>query len=1175
MLSHPILRRCFVWPAFLLTVFSPCLAPRLQAQTNPPQRTITNFLAVVQGTVEIAPAPGRSWRPARLNDPVRAGDRLRTAERSRAEVFLAEGMTIKLGPSSELEVPPSPRVTMPRGIFQIFNRQPSRGNQFRLPGGIAAIRGTDFLVEVSESGPAIVTVLDGEVALSNEQGEVAVQTGEEGILAPGQKPVVAKIDLASPRLIQWSLYYPAVLALEDLQFTSAESAELGPSIGAYRRGNLPEAFRLYPWSRTGISPAEQSYRAGLLLLVGRIDEAFSLLTSVSPDSPPRRALAALVSAVRLENISPNTPSSASEWIANSYYEQVRFNLEAARSATRAALRLAPGFGFAWIRLAELEFGFGTRHESRRALDEGLRLSPEHAHGIALQGFVFASENRIREARAAFDRAIALDPAYPNAWLGRGLTSFRQGDDRLAQADLLVAASLDPQRALYRSYLGKAFQEVGDDLHARRELELSKRADPKDPTAWLYSALLNAQENRINEAVRDLERSAALNENRSLFRSRLLLDEDRAVRGANLAALYRDAGLEDFSLREASRAVQSDYANFSAHLFLANSYNALRDPGLFNLRYETATFSEYLLANLLSPVGGTPLSQQVSQQEYSRLFDRNRSGLSSETVYLSNGQWQQAAAQYGVFPGSAYALEGAYRKIKGAAPNTTLDQRTLSLQLKQELTPEDSLYLQTVYNWTRFGDLAQYLDPSSASPTLRNQETQEPNLFLGWHHQWSPGSHTLLLLARLHDDFQLEQPLGRIDALLLNSEQRPTNTFARACAEAGLGGCDVFDLDYRSAFEIYSAEFQQIWRTPRHAVVGGARFQTGTAETVSRSSFLGPPLAAIYFESPEQTGRVTSDLQRTSAYLSYQWSPLEVLSLIAGFTFDHLRYPENISSPPVTEAEQSRTDLSPKAGLVWTPHPSSTVRAAYTRSVGGLFYEGSVRLEPTQIAGFNQAYRSLAPPSLVGSLSGTEFETVDLASEHRLPSAIYLGWQAEVLQSRSDRVAGIYAGPPEFAGLRPGSVEQRITYRERSLSAYLNQLIGNAWSWGAKYRLTESELNIHSRGVSRAAWPEGQSEPEALLHQLKCFAIYNHPSGLFGTLQGLWTMQHQQGRQPRLPGEDFWQWNLLAGYRFPRRQAEITLGVLNLADEDYRLSPVSLYAELPRQRTLFASLRFNF
>src|SRR5205823_4796844 len=133
----------------------------------------------------------------------------------------------------------------------------------------------------------------------------------------------------------------------------------------------------------------------------------------------------------------------------------------------------------------------------------------------------------------------------------------------------------------------------------------------------------------------LEASQERNDNRSLFRSRFLLDQDRAVRSVNLASIYRDAGMTDVSVREAARAVTSDYANDSAHLFLSDSYNELRDPTRFNLRYETVWFNELLLANLLSPIGGGRLSQQLSQQEYSRLFQADGLGFASSTMARSD------------------------------------------------------------------------------------------------------------------------------------------------------------------------------------------------------------------------------------------------------------------------------------------------------------------------------------------------------------------------------------------------------------------------------------------------------------------------------------------------------------------------------------------------------------
>ena len=61
----------------------------------------------------------------------------------------------------------------------------------------------------------------------------------------------------------------------------------------------------------------------------------------------------------------------------------------------------------------------------------------------------------------------------------------------------------------------------------------------------------------------------------------------------------------------------------------------------------------------------------------------------------------------------------------------------------------------------------------------------------------------------------------------------------------------------------------------------------------------------------------------------------------------------------------------------------------------------------------------------------------------------------------------------------------------------------------------------------------------------------------------------------MPGDDSWQFNAWAGYRFWRRRAEITMGVLNLADQDYRLSPLNLTQDLPRDRTFFARARWSF
>ena len=90
-----------------------------------------------------------------------------------------------------------------------------------------------------------------------------------------------------------------------------------------------------------------------------------------------------------------------------------------------------------------------------------------------------------------------------------------------------------------------------------------------------------------------------------------------------------------------------------------------------------------------------------------------------------------------------------------------------------------------------------------------------------------------------------------------------------------------------------------------------------------------------------------------------------------------------------------------------------------------------------------------------------------------------------------------------------------------------------------------------------------------------YAQYQHRCGFFGQFGAIWSQQDNRGYTPRLPSEDFWQYNVYVGYWLLQRRVQARVGLLNLTDRDYRLNPVTLYAELPRERTFMASLRFAF
>src|SRR6185436_7971731 len=104
---------------------------------------------------------------------------------------------------------------------------------------------------------------------------------------------------------------------------------------------------------------------------------------------------------------------------------------------------------------------------------------------------------------------------------------------------------------------------------------------------------------------------------------------------------------------------------------------------------------------------------------------------------------------------------------------------------------------------------------------------------------------------------------------------------------------------------------------------------------------------------------------------------------------------------------TKDKVSPKAGFLWTLAKGTELRGIYTRSLGGVFYDTSVRLEPTQIGGFNQAFRSIAPESAVGLVPGTEFETWGAGVDHSFKkTGTYFSVEGEILTSEARRTYGV-------------------------------------------------------------------------------------------------------------------------------------------------------------------------
>jgi Tfp pilus assembly protein PilF len=1153
----------------------------------------TNAIQILelQGSVEVLPASTIIWVPAKANQILQPFDRIHTADNSRVALRWSDQSILPFGAATELEILPPDSAEaqaglhLVRGIISFFHRDQPGRIRIITRGAMAGVEGTEFVLAADDAGRTTLSVVDGKVKFGNAQATLLLTNGEQASVELGQAPVRTAGFIAN-NLLQWCFYYPAVIDPDELQLTAAEEKKLTSSLAAYRQGDLLAALENYPANKIS-SDAERIFHAALLLAVGEVEKTEAALAALPKNSERNerlaRALRQLIAAVkRSPVVSAETPQLASELLAASYLEQSRAiretSLQNALRLAKQATAVSPKFGFAWARVAELEFSFGRTKDALDALDKGLALAPDNAGALALKGFILAAQNDPRAAISWFDRALAVDSALGNAWLGRGLSRIRTGDRKGGREDLLVAAALEPQRAELRSYLGKAYAHTGDDAHATKELALAKKLDPNDPTAWLYSALLNQQNNQINDAIRDLEKSQSLNDNRSVYRSQLLLDEDRAVCSANLAGVYLDAGLTDESLREAGRAVSADYANYSAHLFLAKSYEQLRDPNWSNLRYDTPASDEFWIANLLAPTGAGWLSSTISPQPYARLFDQNRFGFDSETTYLGRGAWTEQADQYytsGDFSGN---VATSYRYDPGQRPNADFENREFDVNLKGQLTAQDSVFAGVQLAYINYGDNNQYYNPANASPDFRLNETQQPNLFLGYHHEWSPGVHTLFFATRRTADETASTTNAAQYIANFNGSTYPTVL------------AFVNNEYVKLSPEEYSAELQQIWEQADHTTIIGAHYDWGDVH-YQNLELSSDAIARTYFPNPSDalTTLVANqdfkvDFHHFNLYGYHNWQIIDSLGLTAGLSYDYLQQPADVATAPFSSQEKTTVQFSPKAGFIWTPAANTVFRAAYTRSLSGFIDGQSYRLEPTDVAGFNQSFRSLVPESVAGDTSGSRFDTFDVSLEQKFDTGTYLGLSGEILYSKLNMLEGDFvflSSSPLDYSTYPIGLKKSLDYRESSMVFTVDQLLGKQWAAGARYRLSQANLDLSYPDLNPATLVNvdpsfhARQSLDSVLQTVNLHANWNHPSGLFSVLEGNWYHQSNSGFSPAEPGDDFWQFNVYAGYRFWHRRAELTVGLLNLFDQNYRLEPLNLYNDMARSRTVLARLRVSF
>ena len=1024
--------------------------------------------------------------------PLQLGDVLVTRQGRASVRFLSDGSVLRVAPESRVQIDEN---ATQRDIKLFFGRVwahvirwKERPSRFSSGSTIAAIRGTELgLVVASDGNETKLAVLEGRVEVRTDTGApVTVQGGQTATGAKG-RPAAIGARVKPQDAVQWALYYPPVL------FAKA---------GAPETASQRAAAKLAAGS---VDEATKELEAALKANANDAD-ALALLAAIGVATNRTDALATAQRAVAAD------PKSAAAQIALSYAQQARFDLEGARAALEKAVALDPADALAWARLAEIRSSLGLSGASLEAANKAASLAPDLSRAQTVLGFSHLSQVRTGEAAAAFRKAIELDSSDPLPRLGLGLARIRDGALSEGTKELETAVSLDPGHALVRSYLGKAYFEQKRTELVDREYDLAKQADPNDPTPWLYDAISKQTTNRPIGALESFQKAVELNDNRAVYRSRLLLDSDLAARGASLGRIFSDLGFQDRGLVEAWNSLSIDPSNYSAHRLLADNYAALP-------RHEIARVSALFQSQMLQPLNTTPIQPSLGESnlflistqgpgalafnEFNPLFSRNQANVQGGFLLGQDDTLAGEGIVSGIYNKLSFSAGYSGYETEGFRENNRQDDKIANAFVQAELGPSTSVQAEFRYRDLETGDLGLHFNEDDFA-RLQSETTNSSSFRVGLRQELGPGATLLASYMRSDKDIDFALP----DPDLAQS----------------------FTLGREEKAD--SVEGQLLFRAPKLRVVAGAGyFDIDSDETTVFA--IDDPLFGF-----SDTTSGASKAKHTNLYAYAYVTPVESLTLTVGASGDLFDETGEFTSefaipglpadpavpiePPPVLGEKNQ--FNPKVGASFNLASGTTLRGAWFRTLKRTLITDQT-LEPTQVAGFNQFF---------DDPSATKSEVWGAAIDQKLGRKAFAGL------AYSERDLTI----PQLL------LEDGLTWtvnelpgEEKLLRAYVFGAVHPWLALGAEYGYEDFDYSPDLF----FSFSKGKT------HRVPLSARFFHPSGFSAFATATYLKQEGEFRPANefdyVPGDrSFWVVDAGIRYRLPKRYGFLVAGVNNLTDE---------------------------
>jgi tetratricopeptide (TPR) repeat protein len=780
----------------------------------PVQARLVGKIRKVKPVVEIRRGTSGAWNRAARRTNIEPGHYIRSGPQGRAELSFTDGTRVTLNSRTQVFIEGDNTPAKPLGLrlFGAFSQivVRNRGSMpIRAAAAIAAPRGTEYMVTLSDEDTVVLTVKEGSVRFYNAQGEQIVNANRQSTARTGQAPT-QPVAVDASGLMQWAFDVSAL----PVEFEMGDAvqgdidvlrrrAEANPNDAAAQRalagalladGDAMSAVSDYQRA-VQLDPVDTS-RVGLAIAQLARDDLAAARNALSPN--PESALelaarglvqlrsndadAALQSLTQATQRDPRLPQAHS---LLSLTHLTKNQIAPAIEAGRRAVQVAPNSSQAQAALSLALFYAGQSREATRAASRAVQLNPESPLALLVHGQALLAGHQTDAARAALQQAEGLAPDLPIIQSNLASAYLRLDMPQRAERAYRRVIAKTPNSAVTRAGLGGVLISTGQRAEGLAELQRALELDPESVPARAGMALYHiemgdfAAAQRIATTIGDDPASGLLYirlSEASLFQQKLFEAQEYARRAVKLLP---DSAPAHYQLgrvyREQDRNVQAEQEFRQAVILDRNFAEARFAFGLARERAESGR--EFLnplgtiasnnsgprqalnVQNLQTPGAENRIQAAIQDpsiiRSASRAFGDNQIEIRSgedDTNNLGFSHLQEIHNRRGSFGAS---LRRDHTDGVRANADLTEERTGLVWGSKKQDAPSGFFALAQLLRINRGGDTGLTSGFGAATRRIR---TTFPLGIIGYNHQPNDTRRTLTLL-------QADDPSRRITDVL--------------------------------------------------------------------------------------------------------------------------------------------------------------------------------------------------------------------------------------------------------------------------------------------------------------------------------------------------------------------------------------------------------------------------